>query len=88
MGHWEKEGWEGTHGLWAEGGMGRREKEKRNAEGEGRRGSHSRSHLADVTVLLFSVCGLSQAINRRRIKSGPDMQPITYYIDPSGTPHE
>lgn len=44
------------------------------------------SLLTDVTVLCC-VWYISQAINRRRIKSGPDMQPITYYIDPSGTLH-
>ena len=33
-------------------------------------------------VFLFSLTH-TQLINRRRLKSGPGMKPITYYIDPT-----
>lgn len=39
-------------------------------------------HTAERAYLS---CVLFQVINRRRLTSGPNFKPITYYVDPTGT---
>lgn len=45
--------------------------------------SHS---LFCFAIVFITTTPRHQIINRRRLEPGPDMQPITYYIDPTVPP--
>lgn len=50
------------------------------------RAAQSHSLFCFAIIIITTTTPRPQIINRRRLEPGPDMQPITYYIDPTVPP--